>query len=122
MMKSITRRTEDTAIHIVNAIVGICLMLSPWVLGYAGLASAAWCAWLTGGAMTLVSLGALVTLAEWEEWVNMLLGAWAVVAPWILGFSATATSVYTHVVAGLIIVSLAAIELWSMRKGPLSTA
>jgi len=122
MLKNITRRTEDTAIYAVNAIVGICLLLSPWVLGYAELASAAWSTWLTGAAMTLVSLGALITLSEWEAWVNMLLGAWAVVAPWILGFSTTAAAAYTHVIAGLIVIALAAVELWSMKKGPLSTA
>ena len=27
-------------------------------------------------------------VAEWEEWINLLLGVWVLVSPWVLSFSA----------------------------------
>lgn len=122
MLKSITRKTEDTAINIVNAVVGVCLALSPWLLGYADQAAAAWNAWIVGAAIALIAVGALIALAEWEEWLNLALGIWAVIAAWVLGFSAVTAATWAHVIAGLIVAGLAAVELWLIEKRPVSTA
>jgi hypothetical protein len=29
---------------------------------------------------------------KWEEWPNLVMGAWLVVAPWVLGFSGVASA------------------------------
>jgi SPW repeat len=29
-----------------------------------------------------------MTLKRWQDWVNVILGAWMIVSPWILGFAA----------------------------------
>ena len=66
MLKSITaRRTEETALDVVNVVVGVCLALTPWVLGFTGTAAAAWNAWIVGAAIALVALGALVAFTQW---------------------------------------------------------
>lgn len=121
MLKITTRRTEDTALDVVNVVVGVCLALAPWVLGF--VPAAAWNAWLVGAAIALVALGALVAFREWEEWVNLVLGVWAIISPWVLGFVFSGTHAgAVHVVAGVIVAALAAIELWFTHKRPLSTA
>jgi hypothetical protein len=118
MSNILNRRTENTALDVVNVVVGVCLALSPWVLGF--LDVAAWDAWLVGAAMALVALGALLAFHEWEGWVNLVLGIWAIIAPWVLGFAGYAMTV--HVVAGAIVAVLAAVALWFTHKRPLSTA
>jgi hypothetical protein len=111
MLNITNRGTEDRALDVVNIIVGVCLALTPWVLGFTE--AAAWNAWLVGAAIALVALGALMAFREWEEWVNLVLGVWAIVSPWVLGFVFSGTHAgAVHVVAGVIVAALAAIELW----------
>lgn len=118
MADIIERKTEEKALDIVNIVVGAALFLSPWVLGFAAETTAAWNAWVVGALIALVALGALVSFAEWEEWVNLVLGVWTVVSPWILGFAAVNAALWVHVIAGLIVAVLAALDLWYARKRP----
>lgn len=120
MPARMNRKTEQTALDACNALVGVCLALSPWVLGFTTEATASWNAWLVGAAIALVAIGALVSFAEWEEWANLALGIWAVISPWILGFTGIAAAFYPHVIAGVIVAVLAAIELWFLHRRPVS--
>lgn len=121
MPTNVTRGSEERAFDIVNLIVGVALALTPWVLGYTATMAAAWNAWVVGAIIALVAIGALVAFAEWEEWVNLVLGLWAIVSPWLLGFSAVTGAVWAHVIAGIIVAVLAGLELWYVR-GRTSTA
>jgi hypothetical protein len=57
-------------------------------------------------------------IAEWEEWVNLLLGVWVLVSPWVLSFSAQTTARWAHVGIGLIVAVLAGLRLWVMHQPP----
>lgn len=116
MATNVARRTEETALDVVNVILGIGLALSPWLFAYTGETTAAWNAWVVGAAIALVAIGALVAFAQWEEWVNLILGVWAILAPWLLGFSAITAALYTHMIVGLIVAVLAGFELWFARS------
>jgi hypothetical protein len=70
------RKTEETAIDVVNVVVGVCLALMPWLAGFTHDAPAATNAWLVGAAIALIAIGALVSFKEWEEWLNLALGVW----------------------------------------------
>ncbi len=122
MFQNIIRKREETALDVINVIVGVCLALAPFVLGFAADAGAAWNAWIVGAAIALIAIGALVSFAEWEEWANLLLGVWAVIAPWALGFTAIGNATMVHVVAGLIVAVLAAIDLWFVHNRPISAS
>lgn len=76
---------------------------SPWVLGYATEATAAWNAWMVGGAIAVAAGVALFTFGEWQEWLNVAFGLWAILAPWLLGFSGLDLATIAHVVAGLVV-------------------
>jgi hypothetical protein len=121
-LTQVNRKTEETAIDGINVVVGVCLALSPWVLGFTANATAAWTAWIAGVLVALVAIGALVAFTEWEEWANLVLGVLTLIAPWALGFSAAGYATATHVVAGLIVAVLAAVELWFARHRPISSA
>ena len=120
MNTDVARKTEDRAVDYVNAALGVVLVLLPWIAGFTSATAAAWNASIVGLAIAAVAVGALVSFAEWEEWANLVLGAWAVVAPWALGFAAVASAMYSHVVVGAIVAVLAAIELWRVRNRPVS--
>ncbi|MDP9734955.1 UNVERIFIED_ORG: hypothetical protein QE446_005098 [Rhizobium sp. SORGH_AS260] len=51
-----------------------------------------------------------------------MLGIWAIVAPWILGFSAVTTAMWAHVIAGMVVAVLAAGGIWFSNHRPWSTA
>src|SRR5258707_7503319 len=93
-----TRRSEETAIDIVNAVLGVCLALAPWALGFTGEAAAAWNAWIVGAAIALVAVGALVAFTQLEEMAYLTLGVSAVLAPWLLSLACVAYSTYAHVI------------------------
>ena len=113
-------------------VLAVWLFLSPWILGFAaatpaageavgaGFTTAAWNAWILGVVIAALALWAAFQFAEWHDWANGVLGVWLVASPWILGFAALTTAVWNHVVVGLLIVALAAWELWDVRHQPTS--
>ncbi len=121
MANTIERKIEEKALDIVNVVIGLALVLSPWVLGFSAEQAAAWNAWVVGALIALIAAGALFAFAAWEEWANLVLGIWAVLSPWILGFAAVSAAMWVHVIAGLIVAVLAGLDLWYVSKRP-STA
>jgi hypothetical protein len=115
-----TRETTENAIDVVNALLGVCLALAPWALGFTGEVAATWNALMVGAAIALIALGALLAFREWEEWVNLALGVWAILAPWLIGFATVANAMYAHVIIGLIVGVLAALDLWIIHNRPVS--
>ena len=108
-----TEHWED----VVNACLGAVLFLMPWLFDL-GSTAAAWNAGIVGVVIVVLSIAAIVRFAQWEEWINLVLGLWVVVSPWVLGFAAMATAMWGHVVIGLAIVALAALELWTSGYHP----
>jgi nitric oxide reductase large subunit len=111
-----------TAFDVVNIVAGLGLLLSPWYLGYTGEPPAAWNAWIVGAAIALIAAAALFAFHRAEEWINLVLGLWAVISPWLLGFAAMAAATWVHVIAGIVVAALAAGSLWFTHNRPLSTA
>jgi hypothetical protein len=98
-----------------NLALSVLLFISPWVLGFAGEQQPAWNAWACAIIIAVFSVAALVNFAEWEEWVNLVVGLWLVISPWILQFSAVTSAMWTAVIIGVIVAVLAAWEIWSAR-------
>ncbi|PQO21929.1 hypothetical protein C2I36_15740 [Rhodobacteraceae bacterium WD3A24] len=105
--------------EIVIALAGAALFVAPWALGFAAAGAAAWNGWIIGAAILLIALGGIMRFMKWEPWAHAALGLWAVIAPFALGFSGLAAALAVHVVAGLLTLALAGVELW--RTGALGT-
>ncbi|MEX0853335.1 MAG: SPW repeat protein [Bauldia sp.] len=106
-----------TLIDGINLILAIVLVASPWVLSFpAGTVSLN--AMIAGSAIGVVAVGALVAFTQWEEWVNLTLGIWVLASPFVLGFSSIANAMWTHVLVGLAVAVLAAVELWMITREP----
>lgn len=103
-----TRRWQDG----VMLALGAWLFLSPFVLSYSDLTGmAALNSYILGIGVALFALIALIKPQMWEEWVNLVLGIWLILAPLILGFRDETVATVNHFVAGLLV---AADALWAM--------
>src|SRR5262245_53381053 len=100
---------------VANLILGLFLLLSPWIVGYSG--RPVQNAVISGAVIAILSITALSAFAQWEEWLNLLLGLWVLVSPWVLAFQGT-TAATVHVVVGILVAVLAAIELWLVQRSP----
>jgi hypothetical protein len=101
---------------VANLVLGAALFFSPWIFKFsAGPQSQN--AWITGIVIAILSIAALAAFAVWEEWLNLIAGLWAIVSPWMLGFQGT-TAMTVHVIIGIIVAVLAAIELWILHRNP----
>ena len=100
-----------------NAIAGIWLFVSPWVLGVAT-AEAWWNFWLTGIAIFLVSMWVLG--APWAvvgEWVNLVLAVWLFISPWVLRYT-TDRANWNAWIVGVIVFFLSVWALSMVRAQP----
>ncbi len=101
---------------VANLILGAILFASPWIFGFASGAPSQ-NAWVSGIVIAVLSIAALAAFAVWEEWLNLVVGLWVIASPWILKFEGT-TAMTAHVVIGIIVAALAAIELWLLNQNP----
>lgn len=93
----------------VNAVLGAWLIVSPWLFGFQGDATAMASAVILGAATLALGLAAIFANRQWEEWVEFVLGLCVIAAPWIVGFSALREARLNHVIVGLVVAVLA---LW----------
>jgi hypothetical protein len=74
---------------------------------------AAWNAWVLGVIIFLLSLSAVSQFTSTSEWINILLGIWVFIAPWVLGFAHIPAAAWDHWIVGAVIVILG---LWSLSS------
>jgi SPW repeat len=115
-MAAVTRRV-DRFQDWINLVLAAFLFISPWIFQFADNMTASWNAWVCGVIIAALALSAIAWFAEWEEWINIALGVWLVIAPWVLGFSAVPSAMWTHVILGLVIAAFAAWSAWSAHYG-----
>ncbi|HJW10697.1 MAG TPA: SPW repeat protein [Albitalea sp.] len=96
---------------VVNAVLGVWLVLSPWALGFQSEAMATGNMIVIGVALIAAALGAIFVPRAWEEWTEGALGVWLIVSPWVLAFAAAQTAMLTAVATGFVIAVLA---LWTL--------
>ena len=101
---------------VVNAVLGIWLMASPWVLAYSTEPTATVNAFVIGMALLATALGAVFLPAQWEEWTEVFLGLWLAVSPWALVFSGERAATICAVITGLAIIALAVWTLLDDRE------
>jgi len=105
-----------------NLVLGLWLLISPWVLGYAGQSLPAWNAHVVGAIIAVAAVAALNAFQQWEEWVNVAFGAWLIVSPYLLGISGPTSALWNQIIVGLVVAILA---LWAVmtttERGSLRT-
>lgn len=111
-----TRHWQDAAVFV----IGLWIFVSPWVFGNALVAQApeqalagAWSLWIGGIAVLLVAGMALGAFRVWQEWANLGLGIWLLVAPWILEFGSAVGPAWNTAVSGLAVLAFAG---WTLAE------
>jgi hypothetical protein len=102
---------------VANLVLGAILFFSPWMFSGFEAGAVSTNAYLTGLVIAIIAIAALAAFAVWEEWLNLIVGLWALVSPWVLGFQGT-TAMTVHVLIGAAVAVLAAIEIWLMTQYP----
>jgi hypothetical protein len=116
-----TSEVPSKGLEWTNLILGACLAFAAFM--FAELPPAAWNAVIVGTLIVCCSAVALSRYGDWAEWSNLTLGCWAVVAPFLLGFGSAQAPMWTHVVIGLCVAAIAAMQLVASRnaQSPSST-
>lgn len=100
----------------VNMVFGAWLFIAPWI-GLAGMESAVWNSWFFGAAIAVFAIASLTNPRRWKEWVNLLIGIWLIIAPFVLGFAAEGGALWNHLIIG----ALVGIDaLWAMQAVPMN--
>jgi O-antigen/teichoic acid export membrane protein len=94
---------------------GIAVVFSPWVIGPND-RHVVLNALIVGLLIYSVSSLELAVLQRWQEWVNLALGIWLLVSPWVFAYDGLDSLAVTHYVLGALVAALAAFELWQDNK------
>ena len=94
--------------------LGLWLVLSPWIVMFWPQTVALENAVAVGFLLLLVEVVTLTAFRVWEEWLNVLLGAWLVVSPFVLGLPGAAATA-NFVCVGALVLGLALNELREIR-------
>ena len=103
---------------VVNLLLGTTLFFSPWLFSLSAGAPRQ-IASTMGLFIAVLSVAALAAFAMWEEWLNLIVGLWLIVAPWLLGFE-DSNAATVDVAIGIVVVVLATFEIWlamNRRRG-----
>ena len=56
-------------------------------------------------------------ISAFASWTVALTGCWVAIAPWVLGYAQRSLSVANDVAIGLVVVALAAVNMWAKDRG-----
>jgi len=100
-----------------TGILGVFLIIAPFVLGYASNTMAMASSIVLGALVVIVSIikGAIPDMTRWEYWVAGILGILAILAPFVLGFAQTGP-LDVSVTLGAVLIVVAGYQLLAGRS------
>ena len=105
-----TKWRKEAVLDLYNLLLALVLFGAPWFLAHASRAAELDLC-LSAAAIIILSLAAIIAFSAWEEWINLALGLWLVISPWLLGFAHT-SAMHFAIAIGAAIAFLASLELW----------
>ena len=106
-----TKRWQDQVI----LLLGVWLFIAPWALNIPSSAPLGMNAHIAGVVMAALAAFDLYKTYLWAVVVNLLIGAWVAVSPWVLGAADERRMLNNMVVIGVATVVLG---LWELRSDP----
>lgn len=93
------------------------LFIAPWALHYtSAMATLATC--FSAVILVIVSTMAIAEVDDTEEPEYLILGAWLLISPWVLGFWTDKSALLVHILFGVELIVHAAWEIWAAPAGP----
>ena len=84
-------------------LVGIWLFISPWIFGFRH-TSFVWNPFIMGALVFLFSIWEIVNGKIVAETINLIIGIWIFISPWVLGFSHSPNAAWIMFVFGAILI------------------
>jgi hypothetical protein len=108
-----SKRWQD----VLNLVIGAWLFVSPWAIrGSMEVSAAMWNAYILGVAIVVFAAVAVSMPRVWEEGINIALGVWMIISPWVLRFSAHRDLAANAVIVGILVTVLAALAMVNDEK------
>ena len=99
----------------INLLLGFWIFFGTWIFGSRAGAMAIGGCTVVGILVTFFAISALAEFQLWKEWVNILLGAWTLISPWLLHFSDLTGLAWNAVVSGAVVIVCACWALGEER-------
>ncbi len=100
--------------------------MSPWIFGFTS--GLGWhTSWIAGTAICIIAISSIGDLVapvsvsdffETEEWLTLAIGLWLAACPWILGFHGDTMAKQVHFAVGVVVATIAIVELWILHHTP----
>jgi hypothetical protein len=97
-----------------SAAVGLATILSPVIAGVTVDPVMSISVGLAGVLIAALAMLELMSLSRWEEWAELVCGAWLIASPLVLGYGGTLRVL--HFAFGAAVIVLALLELWQDRN------
>lgn len=111
-MNESTRTTSQTLSGL-NFLFGLWLIISPYILNY----TTTQAKWQQTVAGVIIAGLAIVRFSvphiQWPSWINAIIGAWMIIAPFATGYQ-TASSHWNEVIFGALVLI---VSLWNAGLG-----
>lgn len=114
-MNQVVQRQNTVGANWINALLGLWVIISPFVLGFTRNQAAMWNNVATGGAVLLLALGRGGTSGVAVR--NLLLGGWLIASPFVLGFLQQVIF-WNNIILGIVIVICAILLSTGVRALP----
>ena len=105
------RKGDRTTIDLINAALGLLLILGTFASAGGASMAAMWSGGLIGLAIAVTALTTVVEGRERQDAANLVFGLLALAAPFVLEFSDIANAAGTHVFVGLIVATLTGLQM-----------
>lgn len=118
MPKELAHESRVRILSVVNALLGVWLVVTPWVIGAPARSVA------TSGIVAGILIFAFAALRFARKhtavmsWANVLLGAWTAMAPWVLAEPTGDIRTSNYIVVGMIVALIEAYSLTSSATQP----
>lgn len=86
-----------------NLVFGAWLILAPFIGVGVNHDIAAWNSYVSGAVVAIFAIVAIMRPQMWEEWLNLIVGLWLIIAPFALGFTQQSDPMWNQIIIGLLI-------------------
>jgi hypothetical protein len=96
-----------------NIVLGVWLIFSPFIIGYAGSTRALWDALIVGVAISVLAWYRTLrpTRSLLPSWINLLLGLWLAVSPFVLRMTSIDSAMRNDITIGIGVAFFAIVAL-----------
>jgi hypothetical protein len=96
-------------------LLGLWLFITPWVFSYPIPSPEAWNAFISGAVIAVLAAFDLYKTFFWAVVLNLLVGVWVAVSPWVLKVADQRPLMWGTLIVG---VAVAVLAIWEMRTDP----